>query len=265
MGDWDLYFLAGVESHASAGSEDRRGQQRDESNTRYRDRHISSRLYGGDRGGLSTRLVYGSPLARCSGFQNTSRAQRGDDAVTYVTDFHCAHTMRAHSRRAKEKTRLSIRTGHWGLGTLTLGATASLYTNHTRVGLVHHCNLKRCTVSYKYGLRAARPYNLLERWKWTLRHSLLTGSRFQTRVSSPVLILSPCWTTLTYTMRAWSGPSIRTCGEHTVLSFGVGAMGWCVLARSKKYLWKGRPTMMLPFVSGSMHVNVGSTICEYAV
>ena len=70
------------------------------------------------------RLVYGSPLARCSGFQNTSRAQRGDDAVTYVTDFHCAHTMRAHSRRAKEKTRLSIRTGalatgvwahsHWG-------------------------------------------------------------------------------------------------------------------------------------------------------
>ena len=54
MGDWDLYFLAGVESHASAGSEDRRGQQRDESNTRYRDRHISSRLYGGDRGGLSS-------------------------------------------------------------------------------------------------------------------------------------------------------------------------------------------------------------------
>ena len=46
MGDWDLYFLAGVESHASAGSEDRRGQQRDESNTRYRDRHISSVRWG---------------------------------------------------------------------------------------------------------------------------------------------------------------------------------------------------------------------------
>ena len=136
-GDWDLYFLAGVESHASAGSEDRRGQQRDESNTHTEIDTSALVCTRGDRGGPCPRLVYGSPLARCSGFQNTSRAQRGDDAVTYVTDFHCAHTMRAHSRRAKEKTRLSIRTGHWGLNvgsghTHTGGHRQSIHEPYSR-------------------------------------------------------------------------------------------------------------------------------------
>jgi hypothetical protein len=53
--------------------------------------------------------------------------------------------------------------------------------------------------------------------------------------------------------------------SHVRRAHGIELRRGCALARSKKYLWKGRPTMMLPFVSGSTHVNDGSTICEYAV
>ena len=54
------------------------------------------------------------------------------------------------------------------------------------------------------------PHNLLL-WKWTFFHAPPT--RFHTRVSFEVEILSPDCVTRTYAMSAWSGPSMRTWGE----------------------------------------------------
>ena len=61
-------------------------------------------------------------------------------------------------------------------------------------------------------------YHSLLRWKWIFFHT--PPSRFHSRVSLAVAILSPFWMTRTYEISAWSEPSMRTCGLEMLFCVG---------------------------------------------
>ena len=103
---------------------------------RYRPRPVPARADSVNSVSEDLLLVYRS-WRGVSGFGSTSRAQRGDlcDRVLIVRT-PCAH-IRAERRNLDVTicTALPLGSGHWG--------PPPVYTrNHTRVGLVHHCNLK---------------------------------------------------------------------------------------------------------------------------